>query len=292
MRPLALLLAALAAASAEADTELRPRISDLSGPRAISEGDAFRAIGTSNDTILLNPAGLVSTQRYELALQGQLDLGSPGGVWGASIADSTEPVAAGLAFERFYSGPTHGREVASLGHLALAIPIADIVGIGFTANYIHDDAFRRHDAATPDAGLLVKLPLVNLAFVAKNMVNVYSQQLPRQFAGAISVGNDSIARGAFDLVVDTMTHPQPTLAYHVGAEVEPLPFLALRAGYVEDRIKPAHLLSGGLGMFFPPGWGFDLAYRHELGGVHPERLIALSVKGQIGLDEALSQTTE
>ena len=94
-------------------------------------GGAFRAVGTSNDTLYLNPAGLGAAGRYEVDGFGAYDLGRPGGTYGASIADSMDPpFFGGLAFTRFYQGPPGAWTVANDFRLALALPVGPFFTIG------------------------------------------------------------------------------------------------------------------------------------------------------------------
>jgi hypothetical protein len=92
-------------------------------------------------------------------------------------------------------------------------------------------------------------------------------------------------------VGDTASRDAFSFAVHAGGEYLVLPFLALRAGYIEDRIRMDRSLSGGLGLFFfPPGVGLDVSYRHQLGGELPERMVALTLKIQPFAPEVINPT--
>ena len=270
----------LVALPAAADTgELPPRLADLAGARSEAMGGAFRAVGTSNDTLMLNPAGLGAASRYEVNGLGSYDLGRAGGTYGANIADSMDgPFAGGLSYTRFYQGPPGPWTVANDFRLALALPIGPNLTIGLTGKWIYMSSLRRHDAVTPDAGAMLRLDLVTVALVAYNLVDVSSKELPRQFAAAVAVGPDSTWKVAFDVVADTASRPEPSFAFQAGGEFLPLNYLAVRAGYDEDRIRLARFLAGGVGVQFPVGVGADLTYRHQLNGAVPSRELLLTVK--------------
>ena len=292
-RPLLLLALLLPGAALADPAELPARVADLSGARAQGMGDAFRAIGSGNEAIFLNPAAIESQPRYQLDASGLLDLGRPQGSFGASILDSTEgPVGGGVAFTRFYSGPAGSRTVANVFHLALAVPLGPNVALGASGKWLHLEDLGRANAVTPDLGLLVHLELLSVALVAYNLVDIHSLQTPRQFAAAVVVGPDASWKAALDVVADTASHPDPSFAFHLGGEYSPLSYLAVRAGYVEDRIRGDRLLTAGMGVFFPPGIGLDLAYRHQLGGELPARVLALNIKLQPFTPEPPDQFAE
>ena len=271
------LLLLCASAHAE-DKPLEPLAGDVQGPRTIAMGGASRASGMSNDAIYLNPAAIADVKRYTLTLQGEHDFNTNYDTFGASVADSTAtPIAGGVAYNRVLIGPDGDRRVGNLFTLALAMPLSEAIVIGASGKFLHISEFGNvHNVATPDVGLLIKAAPVNLGFVAYNLIDVKSRELPRQygFGANVTLGTFKLEG---DLVIDTATNPQVSLSYHGGAEWEVIPLLALRAGYVEDRILGQRAISGGLAIFIPPGFGIDVAYKHELLGDNPERLAAVSV---------------
>jgi hypothetical protein len=270
---------------AHADEPQQPLAGDIESARSLAMGGATRASGLANDTIYLNPAAISQIQRYTLSLQGEHDFNTQYDTFGASVLDSTTgPLAAGFGYNRVLIGPsaTDGlpgdRRVGNLFTLAVAVPLSDAIVLGASGKFLHIAEFGdTHNVATPDVGVLIKAAPVNLGFVAYNLIDVHSRELPRQygFGANVSLGTEFKLEG--DLVLDTATNPTVSLAYRGGVEWEVLPVLALRGGYVEDRILGQRAISGGLGIYIPPGFGIDVAYKHELLGTRPERLFAISV---------------
>ena len=94
------------------------------------------------------------------------------------------------------------------------------------------------------------------------------------------MGREDFVRGSADVVVDFLSHPDPSFSVGAGVEWQAHRLISLRAGYTEDRIRPGHFASIGLGGFFPPGLGFDVAYRHQFGGTNPNRQVLLNLRIQ------------
>lgn len=279
LKRILLLAVALAGTPAFADEPLLPFAADIEGPRALAMGGAQRASGLSNDAIYLNPAAIAAEKRYTLNLQGEHDFGIGYDTFGASVSDSTAgPVAGALAFNRVLIGPEGDRRVGNLFSLALAVPLSDFLVIGASGKFLHIAEFGKvHNVATPDVGLIVRASIVTLGFTAYNLIDVKSRELPRQYGFGANFTLISSLKLEGDLVVDTSTNDKATLSYHAGLQWEVIPLLAVRAGYLEDRILGQRAISGGIGIYIPPGFSIELAYKHELLGSTPGRLAALAV---------------
>lgn len=262
-------------------TVLPPRLAELTGARALSMGDAFRAVGSGNETIFLNPAGLFAAQRYSIEMQGGGDFGSPGYMFGASISDSQAgPVAAGLSYQRFVSGPPGNRISANAYHLALAANVGEILSIGVGGKFLTLREATLRNLATPDVGLLVRLDALSFGVVGSNLINVRSIEAPRTLAFGASYGNEGVGRLSVDTLLDFDTRPEVSFKLNVGGEYVLQQLFAVRAGYILDRVRQAHFVSGGVGAFLPQGIGFDIGYRHQIGGDLPARQLLGNVKYQ------------
>jgi hypothetical protein len=278
---LAVLTALPGLARAYNEPEQPPRVADLGGARSMAMGSAFRAVGTSNDTLWFNPAGMAATSRYQLDTTGYLSFGRPYGGFGASIMDSTNgPVALGFMVDRFIQGPGGDRFTSTSYHLSLAVPIGEYLAVGITAKWLHQLDLIRHNAVTADVGLLFKYQILKVALVGANLVDVRSDQVPRRFSLGLAVGHEEFVQGSLDAVLDLSTRPDPSFTLGAGVEWLAYKFVTLRGGYMEDRIRPGHFLSGGVGLFGPPGIGVDVGYRHQLGGSNPDRTLLVSFKVQ------------
>jgi hypothetical protein len=163
-------------------------------------------------------------------------------------------------------------------NLALATSISDFIVLGVGGKMLHyGDADGTHNRLTPDVGLLVKADPVTLGLTAYNLVSIDSPLAPRQYAGAVCVAPGHGLHLEADVVFDTSTHADTTLKYEGGVEWEAIPVLALRGGYVEDRILGQRAITGGVGVMVPPGFGVDVGYRHELLGDKPGRVVMVGI---------------
>lgn len=178
LAPLAL-LALLALLGAEA-----ARAQDFIGTRALSLGEAYRAIATGNDAIYMNPAGIAQIPRYSPELHYNFNLDKEDHQVDLSVVDSkTTMVAAGLGYT------FQGRELTrrlTLQHtatLALAYPLFPqlfTVGVGLKYVNISDAIVGNYmNALSADVGLLATLPGgVSLAAVGYNLIPIRSTDIP------------------------------------------------------------------------------------------------------------------
>jgi hypothetical protein len=167
---------------------------DFVGARALSLGEAYRAIATGNDAIYMNPAGMALVPRYSPELHYQLNLNEEDHQVDASIVDSkTSPVAAGVAYT--FQGAQFTKR-ATLQHtatLALAYPLFDkvfVVGTGlkyvnvwdaFVGNYLN--------ALSADLGFISQIPGgLSFAGVGYNLIPIQSARVP--LSGAVAVAWD------------------------------------------------------------------------------------------------------
>lgn len=255
-----------------ADEPLAAPLYDLPGPRSLALGGAERASGTTNDAVWLNPAALAEAPRYTITLDGLYDLQQGGhAMAGLSVADSTTaPVAAGLAAHRVWYGPPSARTAANVFNLGLSTSLGDMVSFGAGGKLLHTrEADGTHNRFTPDLGLFIKATPIQVGFVAYNLISPVAYLAPRQYAVAANLALPSLPRVEGDVVLDTSTRGDTSLAYHVGAEYPLLSLLTLRAGYLEDRTLGQRAVSGGFGISIPPGVGLDVGYRQDLLGAQP-----------------------
>lgn len=169
---------------------------DFVGTRALSLGEAYRAIATGNDAIYMNPAGIAGVPRYSPELHYNFNLDKEDHQFDLSVVDSkTAQVAAGLAYT------FQGRELTrrlTLQHtatLALAYPIFPrmlTVGVGLKYVNISDAVIGNYlNALSGDVGVLANLPGgISLAAVGYNLIPIKSTDVPisAAFAAAWDLG--------------------------------------------------------------------------------------------------------
>lgn len=268
-----------APALAHAAEPLPRGLFDLIGPRGLAMGGAVLALGTSNDAIFVNPAGIAQVQRYSTSVQGLYDFNGGHESFGSILSDSSaSSLAAGLAYDRVWEGPAHHQRAANTYHLALAYNLSSLIVLGATAKVIHYAGNGLLDArVTPDVGVLVRATPVNLAFVAYNLVDIHEPDAPRQYAVAVSVAMLYGFNAEADVFFDTSTHDQTTLKAQAGVEYQVMPELVLRAGYTEDRIRDQRSASGGVGVLISQSLFIDVGYQHEFLGARPGRTMMVDL---------------
>lgn len=269
--------AALVGLSALARAQVAPQNPYLpdavAGPRSMAMGDAFRAVGTSNDAIVEDPAALAMTQRYEVDGFFGYSFGAPATYWNGSIVDaSSTPVATGISYTHLASGSSSDRFSGASLRLALAVPLSDQIFIGVSGEWLNYGLSETVHAITGDASLVIKpIDMLTLAAIGYNLIGIESLLAPREVAVAAAYGSDETFHVAGDAVGNLST-PSLVLDYHLGGEYLLANLVAFRAGWMFDGLLDSHFLSGGVGLV-TPGVGLDVAYRQQLGGLDDKLLI-------------------
>ena len=170
-----------------------PQLGDLFGTRSLATGNAFRAVGTSNETIFFNPAGVVATRRYQVDGQYGFSPGERMSLWHASIVDSkTSNVGVGIGYTHLSGTGSLVESSGSLVNLSLGVPLASRVAVGAGFKYLGFSQPEDTNSITADVGLLVRpLPILSLGLVAYNVIDVASDLAPMRAGGGISIGDDS-----------------------------------------------------------------------------------------------------
>jgi hypothetical protein len=255
-------------------------------------GNAFRAVGTSNDAIAYNPAALALSKRYELSGLFAIANGAPATFWGMSVVDAvTVPTALGVSYEHAAStgsgtDPSGQRISGATTRMAFSIPVSDVLyigaGIGWYTYHYTESPYRPSatlaNSLTPDAGLVLKpSDIITFAAVGYHLIDVGNPVLlPRQVAGALSIGSDSSFHIAGDVLVN-LTDPHHPIDYHLGGEYLLSSILALRAGYMFEGIPRANFISGGFGLVIS-SIGLDFAFSQNLGNAN-DHVFAFVLKG-------------
>lgn len=267
LRVLTLVVAvALAASSARAEPSAPLGPSDLLGARSLALS-AYRGLVPGNDGIFFNAAGLAVQRRYVLEAHYLNDRASSESLeqlFGLSVVDSTNPLAAGLAWTRMFSGLYVGNVFA----LALAAPIGQQLFAGATLKYLSVDGPDNQQvrSANADASLFwVVSEMISIGVAGYNLAPAtFRQFLPRGVGAGVAVGNDRLFHITADWRADFDRQDKTTFAFGFGGELLAIDMVALRAGYLNDDILGGQWLSGGVGIMSSAGVGLDLAYRQGL----------------------------
>lgn len=289
---------------------------DFVGTRALSLGEAYRAIATGNDAIYMNPAGIALIPRYSPELHYTFNLEKEDHQFDVSVVDSkTTQVAAGLAYTFQGRELTRRLTMQHTATLALAYPIFPrmlSVGVGLKYVNISDAIVGNYlNALSGDVGLLANLPGgLSLAAVGYNLIPIRSTDVPISaafaaaldlgplsgliFGGAPSFGYMPNASGAptqgtgamrgplsnlvlsFDWHINFWTLDGPKSRISTGLEYLLFDMVPVRLGYQWDQLNEDHLVSVGAG-FIVPYFGLDVAYQQSMVD-YDHRTFALSVK--------------
>jgi hypothetical protein len=272
------LLSVTVAGAALAQIESSPDLRDLMHSRNMAMGGAYESLGYGAETIAGNPAALSIYKRYQIEATGSWDIPQGFGFGSLGLADSTNPLAAGIQYHfATYGGPE--RRWAHLTTLALAYAIADVFHLGIAARHQAIVGASNTNSVTMNAGLVVRpIEYVSIGFSAHNLISVYNRDVSRYFVASISGQFFRQLSPAFDLRMD-FNEVNPRFAFHGGVEWLIAQTWPVRLGYQYDGIANHQYISFGAG-WFNEGSGVDLAYRHELAG-QGGRLISLTLKLQL-----------
>lgn len=241
------------------DTVLMPRSTAMAGAHA--------AVATSNDALLVNPAGLAQRRRYHAEIDGILDPQFPATGVVASVADSTSlAIASGLLFARFGAGREAGRGAGYEIGAAYAYNVGGVF-LGGLTKYLHFDgpAGESHRFAQ-DVGLLVSRGAFAWALVGQNLSTSNIPLFPPLATAAIAFGSDADYHLAIDYRADFSDSKNIKHRLAGGYELLFEQVAALRTGFAYDLTRHLGWFSVGVGLLSEKG-GLQLAYqRRVIGG--------------------------
>jgi hypothetical protein len=236
-------------------------------PRSTAMGGAFSAIASSNDALLVNPAGLPQFRRYHFELDGALDAHFPAQGVMASIVDSaTAPVATGLLWSRWGSGQPAGRgEGWSIGFSYAGI-LGNGLFAGGTTKYI-----RYHtpeglvEKWAEDVGVLSKRGSFSWAIAFQNLSFDRIPLFPATGTAGVAWGNDADWHLALDYKADLSDTSNIKSSGAFGGELLVDQNIALRGGLRHDFSNDIWWVSAGVGIL-TSGGGLQIAWRRRVTG--------------------------
>ncbi|HLV61007.1 MAG TPA: hypothetical protein VKY51_06340 [Fredinandcohnia sp.] len=282
MRRLSILVFVAAVASASPALGFAPpQMGDLFGTRSLGMGNAFRAVGTSNEALYFNPAGVVVTRRYQVDGHYGFSPGDRMTLWNASIVDSkTANVGVGIGYSHL-SGMGGPLETSgSLVHFGLGVPLSSRVAMGVNFKYLGFSRPEDTNSVTADAGLIVRpLPILSLGVVGYNLIDVASDLAPMRVGGGISVGNDTLLRLSFDAVFALEEGDPLGTTYHAGAEYFFDGVLPIRIGAERREGEDRNFLTAGIGLVSPMA-ALEAGFAQGVGGGgrSDERIFSFALK--------------
>src|ERR1700686_4797110 len=235
-------------------------------PRSTAMAGAQAAVATSNDAILINPAGLAQRRRYHVELDGILDPQFPATGVVASVADSTSlAVASGLLFARFGAGREVGRASGYEVGAAYAYNLNGVMFGGLTKSLHFDGPAGPSHQLAQDFGLLVNRGPFAWALVGQNLSTSPIPLFPPRAIAAIAFGTDADYHLAIDYRTDLADTNHIKHRLSGGYELLVEQFAALRTGFGYDLTQHLGWFSAGIGLLTEKG-GLQLAYQRRVVG--------------------------
>jgi hypothetical protein len=248
-----------------------PTLRDASSVRAAGMGGAARGFASSGEALLINPAGIAATARFNVDLGAVFAPPTSSHLLGASAIDSklnaedAFALGGGAGYWHYQSGNGEAQRKGSLIVLGLAAPLVpQTLFLGVAGRYLTLSGAVSSKAVTGDVGLLYKpVPSLGLAAVGYNLIDVHSAEAPRAWGFGLALGRDADLHLDFDVRIDKDAQGGWKPEFQVGAEyliggvVEP------RVGYVEDRLLGTRTLAMGLTLQYG-GLALDASYQKTL----------------------------
>jgi hypothetical protein len=269
MRIALLLLAAAVAARAEnsvADPGA-PWPTTVDTPRATAMGGAHAAVATSNDALVVNPAGLSQSRRYHFELDGVYDSTFPAqGVMATIVDTASTPVGSGVLFSRWGSGQRDGRgEGWGLG-FAYSYPAGVNLFAGGETKFLR---YRGPEGLVArwaqDIGLLGRSGNFSWAAVVQNISTSAIPLFPPIGTLGVAWGDDRDWRLAIDYKADFSDTSHVKHKTAVGGELLVGESMALRTGVTWDSTAHLWWMSAGVGFLTEKG-GIQFVWRRRVSG--------------------------
>jgi len=276
--PTLLLAGALAGAALCAPAPARAQ--EILGPRSQGMGSIHRGVGTSNDALFTNVAGMSLFPRYAAEIFWTRDFKAAESVVSISTVDSRSgPVAGGIAYSYRYRGASGEARAGGQIDIGASYRLAEFIMLGSTVRYIAVETDEGTvNQVTGDTGLMINLfNLIFLGFTGHNVVNPADTDLiaPRAFGTGVS-----LFMGQLQIGLDYLVTPEVSNSpnrYHAGIEYFAMGAFALRAGWSLDELHDTHRVSAGLG-YVTRTFALDLSYAQGLDPAAPDQHLGLGIR--------------
>lgn len=242
----------------------------IEGSRSFSMSGAFSAIGSTNDALFINAAGMsLYPNRYNIDIAHNFRNRNGFNVSSISILDTTNfPLGAGFSFAYMWG---EEYEIEKQGYrldLGFSYPFMQKLLWGVDVKYIKIDVDRRENAinaATVDTGFLI--PLTRWARVSvfgQNLIYIGRDELPIKVGGGAMVGSESHLLFAEDTVLTFLKNGERKITQSVATSLFLWEIFSITVGYKYDQIGiHNHYISGGVGLFSRAA-GVEVGYRQAI----------------------------
>ena len=252
--------------------------SEYVGLHSQGMGGAHRGLGTSNDTLFVNPAGMSMTKRYTIEGSVSNNRKEDRTSWTVSAVDSKSgPVAGGLGW-LLESHSVDGKST-SVNRFILGLSLAPIefVSFGFNANYFTGETgpteLTLADLSHFSGDIGMSLSFMESFRLGVATRNVFSSEesdyLPMTTGAGFGFVSNRLNVAA-DLVWNHDLPEDESLSYHAGVEYFAQDIFPLRLGYQrevyrkkDNALGNENILSAGLG-WVSMGGSFEFAYKQSI----------------------------
>jgi hypothetical protein len=248
-------------------------LDEFQGVRSAAMGGAHRGVGTSNDTLVLNPAGMVLAKRYAIEMNYGYGRFSEASTINVSAVDSkSSPVAGGIGYTADVGGKYHAK-IHRL-YLSSAYAITEYIAFGLTGRHLRGDYTvdgQKTNLAlfTGDAGIMIT-PMQGFN-IGVTYHNIYANQKSLLASPAVGVGvgfTKNTLTLASDIRID-IRNKHNRLSYHGGLEYFALGRVPFRIGYmgipkdVSIKNDLEHTITSGIGWVESKS-SVDISYQHSI----------------------------
>ena len=224
-----------------------PRVSSASiydeftGIRSAAMGGAHRAVGTSNDALMLNPAGMAMAKRYAVEMNyGYSKLDDLSRAQLSAIDSKSSPIAAGVGYT-YVRGDDKGVDPGMHWvYFGSAFRIAQNLAFGFSTKHIRgsykeEDIKKEVEVYTRDNGLqLIVGNMFSFGLSYHNLVETDVPELTPPTVGVgLALGWRSLLFSA-DVDIDITDTDAPGFINRAGGEWFLQKTVPLRVGYTRQ----------------------------------------------------------
>jgi hypothetical protein len=246
------------------------------GARAMGMGGAYASVADDGTALYWNPAGLAQVEGRAITLSHVSWLSDATYQYASYAAPLGRNAAFGVALEQgSISWDNTGEGSFDAGDFAGVVGygrrLTDALGVGADLKFLSSSLGDYSGSSyAVDLGLVYRLSdSARLGAAARNLgpgvtYEYESDRLP----ATMTVGGSYLWRGVLfsadmEKVNDLGVTPR------LGAEYAPVPYLALRGGWIGGDETALSGLTGGVGFNWKDRWALDYAYRSsDLGGTH------------------------
>ena len=241
---------------------------EFTGARSTAMGGAHRAIGTSNETLIVNPAGLALVRRYDIDLQYGFGFTDHLSRFNVSAIDSKSgPVAGGAALTYTHGNESGVNATLTRIYVGAAYAFGRVLAIGLSAQNVRgsfrDLGVDQTDLSfyTGTAGVLLNIgDVLALGAAYQNIIQGDDVRFLPPTLGFGAALHLSALTLTSDLTLDLRPGTARQIGNMLGAEVFIADTVALRAGWRrvpvqqnDSSLGPVTSYTAGLGIVTSSG---------------------------------------